>query len=139
FDPHVAERDAVRSARDAADRLSVQDELVSPLDGVDLQQSQLAVDLSTVVLARDRLLARIATLGEADVRLLEAGLLGKDQFVEFLPPARNAGLDAPARERFFARRLAGRPLVEHLLPPDHEPRLMLFRLDLDLRRKARTQ
>src|SRR5262249_25970288 len=58
------------------------------------------------MLARDRLLARIAALGEADVRLVEPGLRRKDRVVELVAPARDARLDAPALDVFLARLVA---------------------------------
>src|SRR5512132_2369718 len=135
---HVAERDAVGGARDAADRLLTERELVARFRAaVDLEHAQPAVDLAAVVLPRDRLLPRIAAFAEADVRVLEPGFGRKDRLVELASPARDTRLDAPALDLLLGRILAGRPLVEDLVAADDEPGLVLLGLDLDLRREAR--
>src|SRR5919197_4934898 len=116
FDAYVAERDAVRGARDLSDDLSVERQLVARLRAaVELEDAQATVDLPAVVLPRDRLLARIATLREADVRLVEPRLRGQDRVVELMAPAWDAGLDPPAFDVFFARLVALRSRVEHLV------------------------
>src|SRR5690348_13298198 len=131
--PYISKGDTIRGAGDAAYPLSLERQLVTGLRSArDLQHAQAPVHLAAVVLARNRLLAGIATLAEADVRLLEPGFGGKDAVVELVTPARNARLDAPAFDIFLARLVARRPLVEHFVPAEDEPRLVLLRLDLDL-------
>src|SRR3954449_7307117 len=72
---YVAERDAVRCAGDAPDSLVVVHELVTRRHvALDVEHPQAPVDLAAVVLARDRLLARVAPLVEVDMRLFEPGL-----------------------------------------------------------------
>src|SRR6266550_955132 len=93
FRAHVTERQAADCARDPADCLSAADDLrlrVRYLVAGKLEHAQSAVDLPAVVLTRDRLLARIAALREADVGLLQSGLCGKHALVELAAPARDA-------------------------------------------------
>ena len=54
--------------------------------------------MPAVTQARDRLLARVATLRERDVGLVEARLGREDRLVQLLPPAGDAGLDPGALE-----------------------------------------
>src|SRR5919198_3853421 len=134
----VAERDAVRRARDSSDDLPLERQLVAGFRRtVDVENTQAAVDLAAVVLPRDRLLPRIAALREADVRLFEPRLCRQDRVVELATPARHSRLDAPALDVLLARLVAGRPLVEHLVLADDEPRLVVLGLDVDLRSEAR--
>src|SRR5207244_2415623 len=120
--------------------LSVEEELVADLGvAFDIQDSESPVHLASVALPGDRLLSRIAPLGEADVRLVEPGFRREDALVDLGSPARDPRLDAPALELFVAHLVPGRPLVEHLAGAEHDPGLMLLRLDLDLGRKARSQ
>src|SRR3954451_7258457 len=80
---HVTEGYAVGSARNPADDLFAQLELVPRRRfALDVEDSQPAVDLAPVVLAGDRLLPRVTPFAEADVRLLEAGLGREDGVVE---------------------------------------------------------
>src|SRR5262249_9434273 len=138
FGAHVAECDTVHRTRDASDGLAVEEKLVIRLHrAVDVENAEPTVDLAAVVLACDRLLSWVAPLREADVRFLEACLGRQDPFVELCAPLRTAGLDPPALDVLGARVAARRTLVEHLLAADDEPRLMLLRFDLDLRRKTR--
>src|SRR6059058_3496781 len=113
FAPNVCKRDTANSARNATDRLAVERQLVARFDvALDVQHTQAAIDLASIVLAGDRFLAGIAALREADVRLLETGFRREDALVELPAPARRAGLDPPAFELVFACLLAGGTLVE---------------------------
>src|SRR5919198_3205867 len=109
--PHVAERAAGNRARDAADGLLAQDDLVAGARSGNLEDAQATVGTAAVVEARDRLLARVAALGEGDVGLVEPGLGGQNGLVELLAPGRRARLDA---ERLELLRVGG---VELLLAP----------------------
>src|SRR5919108_805079 len=101
--------------------------------------------------AGDRLLARIAALGEADGALDQPRLRGQNALVDLPPEARRAGRD-PKRLQLLLAQRAGRRwvLVEHLdgrnavvlVPdasvggPEEHERPMLLELDLRLRREA---
>ena len=58
-----------------------------------LEHAQAPVRLAAVVQARDRLLARVAALREADRALDQARLGGQDAVVELAAQARRAGAD----------------------------------------------
>src|SRR4051794_3428178 len=136
--PDVSERNTVRGARDAADGLAVECELVACLHATPyVEHAQAPVDLAAVMLSRDGFLAGIAALAEADVRLVETGLGREDAVVELTTPQRDARLDPPALDVVLAGLVAGRTLVEPLAAAEHEPRLVLLRLDVDFRREAR--
>src|SRR6186997_3031157 len=82
FYSHISERQSWDGARDAADLLSFQQQLVSLRRfAVDLQNAQLAIHLAAIALPGDRLLARIAAFAEADVRFVETGFCGQDAIV----------------------------------------------------------
>src|SRR5262249_36207016 len=109
--PDVAERAAWHGTRDAANRLLAEDDLVARLGLFDLETPQSPVRVPAEVETRDRLLARVAALGEGDVRRVEPGLGRKDGLVELLAPHRGAGLDP---ERLELLRVRG---LELLLAP----------------------
>src|ERR671922_827918 len=136
---HVAECDTTSRTGDASDNLAVLENFRVPLGNrvaLDLEHPQAAVHLAAVVLARNRLLARIAPLGEADVRLVETGFGREDAVVDLPTPAGDARLDAPALECLFIDLRASGPLVEHLAATEDEPCFVLFGLDVDLRGEA---
>jgi hypothetical protein len=137
FYSHIRERQAWDCARDAADLLSLQQQVIS-LRGlaVDLQHAQPAVHLAAIALPGDRLLARIAAFAEADVRLVETGFCGQDAIVDLSPPARDARFDPPALELLLVNLFARRPLVEHFFAAEDQPRLVLLGLDLRFRGEA---
>src|SRR4029450_12359272 len=84
---HVAERDAVHSARDATDVPAVEQQLVIRVHGaVDVEDTEPAVALAAVVLARDRLLTRVAALRETDVCLSETGFGRQESLVQLRAP-----------------------------------------------------
>src|SRR5438876_6622077 len=140
LDPNIAEGDAVHCARDPADRLTFVEQLVAWLWGAfDLEHAQAAVHLASMALAGDRLLARIAALREADVRVVQACLGRQDFLVELAAPAGDAGLDTPALELLLADLVSRGALVEDLVAAENKPCLVFLRLDLDLRSKARSQ
>src|SRR3954467_15167593 len=83
FGSDVSERHAVSCARDAADLLVAELQLVACLRfALDVEDAKLPVHLSAEVLPRDRLLPGIAAFAEADVRLPKAGLGREDLVVE---------------------------------------------------------
>ena len=111
------------------------------------QHAEPAVGVPAVVQPRDRLLSRIAALGEADRALGQPGLGGQHPVVDLLPPRRRPRPDAEQLEllRRHARFELG---VEHLrgrlavvarrnpLAAEDDVRGVLLRLDLGLRREA---
>src|SRR5205085_3634472 len=105
----------------------------------DLEDTQAAIELPAVVLTRDRLLARVAALAEADVRLRQSGFRRQHAIVDLAPPARDAGLDPPALERLIVDLFAFRSSVEDFFAAEDEPRIVFLRLDLRLRREAEAQ
>ena len=72
--------------------------VLGQLRALDLEHAQRAVHASAVVLARDRLLARIAPLLEVDRTRVEAGLGRKDAIVDLAAEARRPGADAQELE-----------------------------------------
>src|SRR5205085_2080330 len=100
----------------------------------DLEDTQAAIELPAVVLTRDRLLARVAALAEADVRLRQSGFRRQHAIVDLAPPARDAGLDPPALERLIVDLFAFRSSVEDFFAAEDEPRIVFLRLDLRVRR-----
>src|SRR5581483_7626641 len=94
----VPQGDAGNGARHPSDDLALVLDLVSGLRRLDLEHAQPVVGVTAVAEPRDRLLARVAALGERDVRLVEPRLGGKDRVVELLAPGRDAGLDPGALE-----------------------------------------
>src|SRR5215210_8028004 len=100
LDAHIAQSESRDRARDPPDRLSLEEQFRARSYGVavDLQNTQPPVDLASVALACDGLLAWIAALREADVRLVETGLCGKDAVVDLVSPTGDSRLDAPALE-----------------------------------------
>ena len=145
FDADVAESAVADGARHAPDDLVAVADLVTGLGAFDLQHPQAAVDLAPVPKARDRLLARVAALGERDVRLVETCFGRKDRVVELLAPGRPRALDAQALRLAFRERRLG-VAVEELrsrlaqlvvrnpaLLAERDHRDVLLGLDLDLR------
>src|ERR671937_320138 len=99
LDADVTEREVANGARHAPDDLAGVRDLLVGLDfAVDVEDAEAAVDLSPVVLARDRLLTRIAALREAHVGLRQPGLGGKHTLVDLAAPCGNRALDPPALE-----------------------------------------
>src|ERR687895_360831 len=89
LDTHVAQGDAVDGARHPSHRLVAEADLVPGRSRLDLEDTEAAVDLAAVAEPRDRLLARIAALREADCRLVQAGLGGEHPVVQIpAPPGR---------------------------------------------------
>src|SRR5207248_6109942 len=84
----IAESLPGHGARDTADDLAVELDLVRRSRVGDFELAQQTVRVAAVVQARDRLLARIAALRERDVRLLEPRLRRQNGLVELLPPGR---------------------------------------------------
>src|SRR5207253_9675355 len=107
----VAERQVARSAGDPSHDLLAECELVRGGLALELQHAETPVHLASVVESRDRLLARIAALREAHVRLGQAGLGRKNRVVDLPAPAGNRGFDAPALELLLVDLLALGPLV----------------------------
>src|SRR5439155_5953365 len=101
LDAHVAqgEHAAVRiddGAGHAPDRLALERNLGvvrRRLAGVDPEHPQAAVDVPAIVETRDRLLTRVAALGEGDGPLHEARLGRQDAVVDLAPVARRARPD----------------------------------------------
>src|SRR2546425_2815335 len=140
FDSHVGESQTRNCTCDPADRLSVQQQLVSGRGmAFELQHAQPAIHLASVALPGDWLLPRIAALREADVRLVETRFRGEDAVVDLAPPAWDAGLDPPALELLLAHLSSRWTLVEDLFAAEDEPRLVLLQLELDLGGKPRPQ
>ncbi len=131
------------------------DELGVVLHGIgplDLEYPKLAVRMAAVVEPRDRLLARVAPLGERDRPFLEPCLGGEDAVVELVAGDGRPGADAEAFELVVGDRigvpdvgvdhLAGRDPVVVVRDravedgADDERRAVLFGLDRALRREA---
>ena len=72
--------------------------VLGQLVAVDLEHAQRPVHATAVVLARDRLLARVAPLLEVDRALVEPGLGGKHAVVDLPAEARRPGADAQELE-----------------------------------------
>src|SRR5207247_215586 len=91
---HEAQVGVACHARTAAHGLSVVcelDLLEGRLTAVESEDAKRAVRMTAVVQARDRLLARVAALREADRPLVEARLRRKDALVELAPEPRRPG------------------------------------------------
>src|SRR5919201_4865697 len=69
-------------ARHAADDFVSFADLVPGSRRFDLEHAQPPIHLASVALTCDRLLSRITTLGEADVRLVETRFRGQDAIVD---------------------------------------------------------
>lgn len=137
FYPHIGERQSWNSAGNAADLLSVEQQLIPGSSlAVDFEHAQPAIHLASIALSRDRLLARIATFAEADVRFVEARFCGQDAIVDLSAPARDARLDPPALELLLINFFARRPLVKYFFAAEDQPRLVLLGLDLRFRGEA---
>src|SRR6266511_1749588 len=88
FGPHIGKREPGNRARYPPDRFAFVDEfrvLFRNCVGFEIKYAQAAVYFASVVLTRDRFLARIAALREADVGLVEPGLRGQPQRIAGFP------------------------------------------------------
>src|SRR5437773_1763441 len=140
FDADVREGEPRNRTGNPADRFAFEEELrAGGYFTLDLEDAKAAVHLAAMALARDRLLPWVTPLRKTDVRLVEARLGGEDPVVDLSSPERDARLDPPALELLLANLLAGRALVQRLIASQHQPRLVLFRFHLDLRREAGPQ
>src|SRR3954465_9928990 len=89
----VTERKPRYRTRDAAEGLVVEHDLVARRRRIHLENPQASIDVPSVVKARDRLLAGVAALREADVGAVEPGLGGQDPLIQLVAPARLSSLD----------------------------------------------
>src|SRR5947207_7838903 len=106
FGSHVGEGATGNCAGHSPDDLALVAELVTKSGRFGLQNAEPPVDVTAIVQPGNRLLPWIATLREADVRLVEPGLGREDTVVELVAVAGRAGLDAHSLElRSGERRL----------------------------------
>src|SRR5262245_26029283 len=110
--------------RDATHDLALERELCVVRRNVvafELEDAQRPVHAAAVVLARDRLLARVAALLEVDRPRLEAGLCGKDAVVDLASEARRTRTDPQHLELVVLDLVpVGRLLIEDLVRGDAE-------------------
>jgi hypothetical protein len=116
---------------------------------LDLEHAERPVRLPAVLKPRDRLLAGVAALREADVGLGQARLGRENTIVDLTAPARPAGEDPHALELLLVEELGRRLGVEDFhsgraelvvrdsfVLAEEEHGCVVLRLDLDLRREA---
>ena len=130
--------------------------VLGKLVALELEHAERSVHAAAVVLARDRLLARVAPLLEVDRSRVEPGFGGKDAIVELAPVTRCGRPDPEELELVLVDLAPGRKLlVDHLvrrnaelavrdaaggcLTADHESGRVLLELDRDLRGEATTR